>query len=75
LSATPPLLLRQGGLFQSNLSATLNKGNWALSLNVTNVLNTSGNSFSYGNPFFVGLGKQTTPLRPRTARIGLSIRF
>ena len=75
LSTMPPLLLRQGGIFQSNLSATLNKGNWALSLNVINVLNTSGNSFSFGNPFFVGLGKQTTPLRPRTARIGLSISF
>jgi hypothetical protein len=28
-----------------------------------------------GNPFFIGLGKQKTPLRPRTARDGLSIRF
>lgn len=75
LSAIPPLLLRQGGLFRSNLSATLNRGNVALSLNISNVLNASGNSFSYGNPFSVGLGKQTTPLRPRTARVGVTIRF
>jgi iron complex outermembrane recepter protein len=75
LSAIPPLLLRQGGLFQSNLSATLNRGNVALSLNISNVLNASGNSFSYGNPFSVGLGKQTTPLRPRTARVGVTVRF
>ena len=75
LSAIPPLLLRQGGLFQSNVSATLNRGNWALSLDVTNLLNTSGNSFAFGNPFSVGLGKQITPLRPRTARIGVNIRF
>ena len=75
LSAIPPLQLRQGGLLHSSLSATLNRENWTLSLNVTNLFNTTGNSFSYGNPFSVGAGQQITPLRPRTARIGVNIRF
>jgi hypothetical protein len=42
---------------------------------VTNLLDTRGNRFSYGNPFTVTLGNQTTPLRPRSLRLGVDAKF
>jgi iron complex outermembrane receptor protein len=42
---------------------------------MTNLTNISANSFSFGNPFGVTAREQITPLRPRTIRIGIDVRF
>lgn len=75
LSTIPPLILEHGETVQVDMSAALNAGKWRVSVDATNLLDFTGNSFSYGNPFSVGLGKQVTPLRPRTIRLGIKIGF
>jgi len=75
LGTTAPLILEHGETTQVDLSASLGSKDWMLTIDATNLLNISGNSFSYGNPFTVAEGKQITPLRPRTFRIGVRIGF
>ncbi len=75
LSTIPPLVLEQGETLQADVSAAVDSGGWRLALDVTNLLDAAGNTFSYGNPFSVGLGKQITPLRPRTVRLGVKLGF
>ncbi|WP_411291480.1 TonB-dependent receptor [Sphingorhabdus sp.] len=75
LSTIPPLNLEHGETVQVDMSAALDAGLWQISLDATNLLDLAGNSFSYGNPFSVGLGKQITPLRPRTVRLGVKFGF
>jgi iron complex outermembrane receptor protein len=76
LGTTAPLLLAQGETTQVDLSASLvaSRG-WAISLDAANLLDVRGNSFSYGNPFTVAEGKQITPLRPLTIRLGIRAGF
>jgi len=76
LGTTAPLLLKQGETTQVDLSASFvaSRG-WAISLDAANLLNVRGNSFSYGNPFTVVEGKQITPLRPLTIRLGIRAGF
>jgi len=76
LGTTAPLILEHGETTQVDLSASLvaSQG-WAISLDATNLLNASGNTFSYGNPFTVADGKQITPLRPLTIRLGIRAGF
>ncbi len=75
LGTTAPLILEHGETTQVDLSASLAARDWTLTLDATNLLNVSGNSFSYGNPFTVADGKQITPLRPRTLRLALRLGF
>jgi iron complex outermembrane recepter protein len=75
LGTTPSLVLEQGETTQANLSATLDAGAWAITFDATNLTNSRRNSFSYGNPFTVAQGRQITPLRPRTVRLGLRVAF
>jgi iron complex outermembrane recepter protein len=75
LGTTPSLILEQGEYAQVDASAGIDAGAWRITLDATNVLNVSGNSFSYGNPFSVALGQQITPLRPRTLRLGVLVGF
>jgi len=53
----------------------VSRGPYAISLDVTNLLDTHGNRFSFGNPFGVTRGDQRTPLQPRTVRLGFHARF
>lgn len=46
-----------------------------LSADLTNLLDHRDNIFALGNPFGVAGGRQVTPQRPRTLRIGLSAAF
>lgn len=46
-----------------------------LSADLTNLLDHRDNIFALGNPFGVADGRQVTPQRPRTLRIGLSAAF
>lgn len=75
LGTTAPLILEHGETTQVDFSASLAARDWTLTLEATNLLNVSGNSFSYGNPFTVAEGKQITPLRPRTIRLAVRIGF
>ena len=76
LGTTAPLLLEHGETTQVDLSAALvASAGWTLSLDATNLFNASSNTFSYGNPFTVAEGKQITPLRPFTIRLGIRADF
>jgi outer membrane receptor protein involved in Fe transport len=70
-----PIDLVQGGFIEGQAGARLDFGRFGLSLDVDNVGDGRGNLFSFGNPFSVASGLQTTPLRPRTVRIGLDAAF
>jgi outer membrane receptor protein involved in Fe transport len=75
LGIGPPLDIVQGGYVEAQLGARLDFGRFALSLDIDNLTDARSNRFSYGNPFTVGDGLQTTPLRPRTVRLGLQADF
>ncbi len=75
LGIGPPIDIVQGGFVEAQLGARFDFGRFGLSLDVDNVTDTRGNRFSFGNPFTVGDRMQTTPLRPRTIRIGFDAAF
>jgi iron complex outermembrane recepter protein len=75
LGTTAPLILEQGEYAQVDVSTGVDAGAWRFTLDAINLLNISANSFSYGNPFSVALGRQITPLRPRTIRFGVHVGF
>jgi iron complex outermembrane recepter protein len=75
LGTAPPLVLEHGETLQTELSLALDFGRWSLALEATNLMNRTGNSFSYGNPFTVANGQQITPLRPRNLRLGARFAF
>jgi hypothetical protein len=70
-----PVDLLQGGFVEGQVGGRLDFGRFGLSLDVDNVGDARGNLFSFGNPFSVASGLQTTPLRPRTVRVGLDAAF
>jgi outer membrane receptor protein involved in Fe transport len=70
-----PLDIDQGRFIDGQIGARLDFGRFGLSLDVDNVADARGNRFSFGNPFSVAGGRQTTPLRPRTVRIGFDAAF
>ena len=70
-----PIDLVQGGFVEGQVGGRLDFGRFGLSLDVDNVGDARGNRFSFGNPFGVASGLQTTPLRPRTIRLGLDTAF
>lgn len=47
----------------------------AIDLNGDNLANARANRFALGNPTILATRQQTTPLRPRTVRLGLTIGF
>ena len=75
LGIGPPIDITQGGFVEGQLGARLDFGRFGLSLDLDNVTDARGNRFSFGNPFTVADRMQTTPLRPRTIRIGLDAAF
>lgn len=75
LGIGPPLDIKQGGIVEGQIGARLDFGRFGLSLDVDNMFDTRGNRFSFGNPFTVADGRQTTPLRPRTIRLGFDASF
>ena len=70
-----PVDLVQGGFLDGQIGGRLDFGRFGLSLDVDNVADTRGNSFLFGNPFSVADGLQTTPLRPKTVRLGFDASF
>ena len=73
LGVGPRLGEAQGDYFDSGLIARYSVGRAAFSLSVTNLADQVGNRFAFGS---LGQdGNQLTPLRPRTARIGVEWAF
>lgn len=71
----PLLEIRQGNYATGDLGARLDLRRFGIALDVANVGNARANSFAFGNPFKLAEGNQVTPLRPRTIRIGIDVRF
>ncbi|MBY0521082.1 MAG: TonB-dependent receptor [Sphingomonas sp.] len=69
------LNLDQGDYAEISVGSRVEIGRFGVSINVRNLGNVVGNRFAYGNPFSVAAGTQSTPLRPRTARIGIDTKF
>lgn len=67
--------IAQGDYWVADASAYLNMGRLGLSFSISNVTDSQGNSFSYGNPFGMARRDQITPLRPRSVRLGADFRF
>lgn len=74
LGVGPILGRTQGDYVDTALTASLSRGPIQLSFSLTNLLDSSGNRFSLGTPFDLR-GDYTTPLRPRTLRIGFDYAF
>lgn len=75
LGIGPILGEEQGDWLDIGAGARLERGSHALTLGVTNLLDTVGNRFAMGSPFTLALRRQITPLRPRTVRLGWELRF
>ncbi|MEW4466204.1 TonB-dependent receptor [Parasphingorhabdus sp. JC815] len=75
LGLGPVLGARQGDYVNTGLSASLDLGGRSIWLEASNVFNQVGNRFALGSPFTLPYGEQYTPLRPRTIRMGLDVRF
>ncbi|MDK2760022.1 MAG: TonB-dependent receptor [Sphingopyxis sp.] len=75
LGVGPLLNISQGDYMVVDVGTRVGFGHWGLSLDVSNIGDMRGNSFAFGNPFGVQLRNQMTPLRPRTVRVGLDVRF
>ncbi len=67
--------IAQGKYVDTGFDVRLERGAVGLTVGATNLFNADQNRFSYGNPFTVMQGRQETPLRPRTVRIGLDAAF
>lgn len=65
----------QGGYAAIDMGVGFAFGRAILSLNLDNAANAKGNTFAFGNPFSVVRRDQTTPLRPRTIRLGIDLTF
>jgi iron complex outermembrane receptor protein len=75
LGVGPVLGGTQGDYFDSALTARIGRPDIGVTLGITNLADTVGNRFAIGTPFGSLANDQTTPLRPRTLRLGLDARF
>ena len=75
LGVSPPLDLRQGRYAIGDAQLRVGRQAYGVRLSIDNLFNVRANRFSYGNPFSVADGRQITPLRPRTVRIGFDAAF
>ena len=67
--------LPQGRTLQTAANARFGIGRAGLTIAIENLLDQRGNQFAFGNPYDVAAGRQVTPLRPRTLRIGVDAHF
>jgi len=75
LGVGPILGQLQGDYLDSGLELRIGDETRAISLAVTNLLDSRGNRFAYGSPFLLRDGNQITPLQPRSVRIGFDLAF
>lgn len=73
---TGPLLgISQGDYLVADIGGRLAFDKIGISLDIANLGDKRANTFAYGNPFGLNQGDQITPLRPRTIRLGIDVRF
>ena len=65
----------QGGWLDLSAGLRADAGRYSVTLGLTNLLDSAGNRFALGSPFAIDERDETTPLRPRTFRLGLEARF
>ncbi len=53
-------------------SASFTRDHLTIAARIDNLLDVKGDSFAFGNPFSIMVGRQFTPLRPRTLTISIS---
>lgn len=71
LSFDPGLAKSMGGYWNADAGVTFSLGTWRAAATLSNLFDTRGDSFGFGNPFSIRLLDQHTPIRPRT--LGLRI--
>jgi outer membrane receptor protein involved in Fe transport len=74
LGVGPRVGTRQGDYVDTSVTAALSRGQWRLSLGMTNIADATGNRFALGTPFDLS-GDDYTPMRPRTVRLGVDFAF
>jgi len=65
----------QGDYLDTALTARIGRPDLGVTIGLTNLTDSIGNRFALGTPFAAMSGRQITPLRPRTIRIGLDTSF
>lgn len=75
LGIGPVLGVEQGDVLDTSLSASLTRDRSTFWIQATNLFDARGNRFALGSPFTLPWSEQTTPLRPRTLRIGADFSF
>ncbi len=65
----------QGDYLTVGASAGLHWRGWDATLGIDNLTNATANRFAFGNPFGLVTRNQTTPLRPRNVRLGVSVHW
>lgn len=75
LGVGPFFALKQGNILSVDMAGRLDFGGIGVSLAIANLTDVHGNTFAFGNPFGLSRGDQITPLRPRSIRAGLDVRF
>ncbi|MCX8474513.1 MAG: TonB-dependent receptor [Sphingomonas sp.] len=71
-----PILGRlQGDYLDTGVEARVGDARRGISLALTNLLDARGNRFALGSPFLIRDRDQTTPLRPRSIRLGFDLSF
>lgn len=71
-----PILERlQGDYLDTGLEARIGNERRAISVALTNLLDSRGNRFALGSPFLIRDRDQITPLRPRSIRVGFELSF
>lgn len=71
-----PILGRlQGDYLDTGVEVRVGKAQRGISVAITNLLDARGNRFALGSPFLIRDRDQTTPLRPRSIRLGFDLGF
>ena len=71
-----PILGRlQGDYLDTGVEMRVGAGPRGVSVAITNLLDARGNRFALGSPFLIRDRDQTTPLRPRSIRLGFDLSF
>ncbi len=63
----------QKGYTNGDISMRVRRGHFDLAASVENVTNAKGDRFAVGNPFQLRVINQSTPLRPRTLRLTVTV--
>jgi outer membrane receptor protein involved in Fe transport len=64
-----------GGYATARVHGELTGPAWRLSAWIDNLTDVRADTFAFGNPFSRPLGRQSTPLRPRTLAVAVSRAF